>query len=121
MATTGRAIPMKLTELGRIRLGDREPNSKGNGTHPHKLEQFRLTSSNKPLLEYAARHPDIGGTVQEWQDAPGEGRQWELYTATESLDVIIPTFSAVSLSYERWSIAGYQHRDVGHLRASGRC
>ena len=115
MATTGRAIPMKLTELGRIRLGDREPNSKGNGTHPHKLEQFRLTSSNKPLLEYAARHPDIGGTVQEWQDAPGEGRQWELYTATESLDVIIPTFSAVSLSYERWSIAGCEQRCTGEF------
>ena len=115
MAIMGRAIPLKLTELGRIRLGDREPNSKGNGTHPHKLEQFRLTSSNKPLLEYAARHPDIGGEVAEWTDAPGEGRQWELYTLAEALDVVIPTFSAVSLSYERWSTAGCEQRCTGEF------
>lgn len=110
-----RAIPRKLTELGRIRIGDREPNKNGKGTHPHKLAQFRLTSSNKPLLEYAARHPDIGGSVREWADAPGEGRQWELYTESDALDVIIPTFSAVSLNYERWSLAGCEQRCTGEV------
>lgn len=110
-----RHIPRKLTELGRIRLGDRQANSSGKGDHPHKLDKFRLTSSNKPLLEYAARHPDIGGAVSLWGDAPGEGKQWQLYTGTDALDVVIPTFSAVSLSYERWSTAGCEQRCTGEF------
>ncbi len=115
MSTTSisRAIPHKLTELGRIRLGHQELNRSGNGTHPAKLSRFRLTSSNKPLLEYAAKHPGIGGEVRAWQNAPGDGKQWELYTTTDALDVIIPTFSAVSLSYERWSGAGCEMRCTG--------
>jgi hypothetical protein len=105
-----RALPKKASELGRIRIGDLEPNKKGGGTHPRKLENFRLTSNNKPLLHLAANL--YGGEVQDWPEAPTTG-QWELYTTTNSLDVLIPTFSAITISYEVWSGGGCQRRCNG--------
>src|SRR5262245_8394562 len=112
-----RSIQKKLTELGRLRIGDREANSSGKGTHPHKLTHFRLTSSNRSLLLFAAE--TYGGEVEAWDDewAPhdehGRPTHHELYTTTDAIDVLIPTFSAVSLSFERWSASGCQQRCNG--------
>ena len=117
--THGRAIAHKMTELGRLRIGDREPNSSGRGTHPHKLDVFRLTSPNSPLLHFAASV--YGGTVRPWigdgapQDDHGRPTQFELYTTVNSLDVLIPTFSAVAISFERWSASGCQVRCTGEF------
>ena len=114
-----RAITHKMTELGRLRIGDREPNSNGRGTHPHKLDVFRLTSPNSPLLHFAASV--YGGTVHPWvsdgapQDEHGRPTQFELYTTVNSLDVLIPTFSAVTTSFERWSAGGCQVRCTGEF------
>lgn len=107
-----RTLPKKASEMGRIRIGDLEPNKKGGGTHPRKLENFRLTSNNKPLLHLAANL--YGGEVQDWSDAPTTG-QWQLYTTTNSLDVLLPTFSAISISYEVWSGGGCQRRCNGEF------
>lgn len=104
-----RLLPKKLAELGRIRIGDQEPVAKG-GKRPHKLERFRLTSANKPLLHYASNL--YGGEVRAWADAP-TGDQWELYTATNALDVLVPTASAVSVSYEQWTRGGCSLRCTG--------
>lgn len=98
-------LPKRLTELGRIRLGDRVPTSNGK-TRPHKLDAFRLTSPNKPLLHYAAGL--YGGEVAPWDgegaptDENGRPTQFELYTEVNSLDVLIPTLMAVSVQYEIW-------------------
>lgn len=114
-----RAIPKKMTELGRIRIGDREPNKGGKGTHPHKLDVFRLTSPNSPLLHFAAGI--YGGEVQPWtgEGAPKDDHdrptQFELYTTVNALDVLIPTFSAVSLGFELWSAGGCQRRCTGEV------
>lgn len=116
---TLRALPRKLTELGRIRIGDREPNKSGKGTHQHKLETFRLTSSNSPLLHFAAGL--YGGEVRPWngEGAPmgedGRSTHFELYTTVNSLDVLIPTFSAVEVSFEIWSASGCQRRCTGQF------
>lgn len=115
MQVITRGIPEMLTELGRIRLGHLVENKGKPGAHPEKLTHFRLTSSNKPLLEYTARHPSIGGEVEEWPDAPGNGKQWQLYTQTDFLDVGIPTFSAASLSFEEWSSGGCKRRCTGKM------
>lgn len=104
-----RTLPRKLVELGRIRIGDQEPTAKG-GKRPHKLDQFRLTSGNKPLLHCAAQL--YGGEVRAWEDAPN-GDQWELYTGANSLDVLIPTASAVTVQYETWSRGGCTLRCTG--------
>lgn len=112
-----RTIPKKLTELGRIRIGDREPNSSGRGTHPHKLDTFRLTSSNAALLHFAAGA--YGGDVRPWtgdgapKDEHGRPTHTELYTTVNTLDVLIPTLTAVSLSFEQWSAGGCQRRCTG--------
>lgn len=114
-----RTLPKKLTELGRIRIGDREENKSGRGTHPHKLETFRLTSSNRSLLHFAANA--YGGEVCPWEgegaprDAYQRPTQFELYTTVNTLDVLIPTFSAVSLSFEQWSAGGCQRRCTGEF------
>lgn len=112
-----RTLPRKLSELGRIRIGDREPNSSGRGTHPRKLEAFRLTSPNGALLNFAASL--YGGEVRPWEgegaprDDYGRPTQWEIYTQANSLDVLVPTMSAISLDYELWSAAGCQRRCNG--------
>lgn len=114
-----RMIQRKLVELGRIRIGDRVPSASGKSTRPHKLLEFRLTSPNKSLLSLAAA--SYGGEVRPWE---GEGApydehdrptQHELYTTTNAIDVLIPTMSAVNLSYELWSTSGCQRRCTGEV------
>lgn len=112
-----RNLPKKMTELGRIRIGDREPNSSGRGTHPHKLGVFRLTAPNPSLLHFAAS--TYGGDVRPWvgEGAPKDDHerptQFELYTTANAMDVLIPTFSAVSVDFEQWSAGGCQRRCTG--------
>lgn len=92
-------VQRRLTELGRIRLGD-----KGGKGQPQKLNKFRLTSASRPILEAAARM--YGGTVRAWQGAPDDG-MWELYTDTDALDIMVPpVVSAYSQLYEIWDAGG---------------
>jgi hypothetical protein len=119
MVATPRLVQKKLVELGRIRIGDRVPTQSGKGTRPHKLLQFRLTSPNPALLNFAAS--SYGGDVRPWVgdgapvDEHGRPTQRELYTNVNALDVLIPTMSAVNLSYELWSAAGCQRRCTGDV------
>jgi hypothetical protein len=114
-----RMVPKKLSELGRLRIGERVPNKSGTGTHPAKLANFRLTSANGSLLSFAAER--YGGTVEPWDDAwapkdeHGRPTQFELYTTVNAIEVLIPTFSAISLSFERWSASGCQQRCTGEV------
>jgi Recombination directionality factor-like len=100
------SLPKKLVTLGNIRIGHKVPNKSGRGDHPEKLDKFRLTSKNRDILEYAAKHPNFGGELREWKGAPGDGQQWELYTETNRLDVFVPTLMAVSVTYEKWNNGG---------------
>ena len=98
-----RSLPSKVNLAGRIRIGMRVPNKSGDGTHPEKISHFRLTSKDRSLLEVAASNPEIGGELRTWTDAPGEGEQWELFTETDQLKVLIPTLKAISVNYEEWA------------------
>jgi Recombination directionality factor-like len=92
----GLGVQKRLYESGRIRLGE-----KGSRGEPKKLTKFRLTSASRPLLEAAARI--YGGTVRAWRGAPDEG-MWELYTESDTLDVMVPpTLQAYSQYWEEWS------------------
>lgn len=98
-ALTIRDLQRRLTELGRIRLGD-----KGARGEPKKLTKFRLTSASRSLLESAAQL--YGGQVREWKGAPDEG-YFELYTESSELDILIPpTLAAYSQAYELWDAGG---------------
>lgn len=105
-------IPSQIAELGRIRIGDKDE-KRG---FPRKLDQFRLTSSNKPLLHCASQV--YGGEVREWKNAPDKG-QYELYTTSTAMEVLIPTASAASVSYEIWSGGGCQRRCNGQFITGG--
>lgn len=97
----------RLTEAGRIRIG-----VKGAKGQPVKLDKFRLTSRNRPLLEQAAAL--YGGQVTEWTGAPTKDEQFELTTTTAVLPVAVPPGQPVSQWYEVWSGGGCQHRCDGY-------
>ena len=103
MPTLETTLPL----LGRIRAGDRSGKSKA----PKRLERFRLTSDNKPRLEYA-KSLGWGNEVVEWPDAP-EGRQWQLYCSVDSLTVVVPQAAAFSQYDEIWSGAECIYRCDG--------
>jgi len=97
-------LQRRLTEAGRIRLGDKGP--KGA---PRKLETFRLTSSDRLLLDRVAAL--YGGQVSRWDAMPG---QYEITTEATTLDVIVPPSSmAFSQWLEMWSGGGCVKRCDG--------
>lgn len=99
-------VQRRLTELGRIRLGEKGP--KGE---PRRLSHFRLTSASKTLLDAAAKV--YGGVVRKWSGAPDEG-MWELYTTSDELDILVPpTLASYSQAYELWDAGGCSRRCDG--------
>jgi len=93
---TALGIQRRLLEIGRIRLGE-----KGTKGEPKAISKFRLTSRSRVVLEAAARI--YGGTVRPWAGAPDEG-SFELYTTSDTLDVMVPpTIAAYSQFFEEWS------------------
>lgn len=110
-------IQQRFRELGRIRMGAKVPTS-GGKTRPDKLEAWRLTSSNRKLLDQAASL--WGGVVQEWKGAPDEGTWWELFTETDSLPIIIdPGREPVSQWMEQWTAGGCTHRCDTRMNTAG--
>jgi hypothetical protein len=100
-------LQRRLAEVGRIRIGQQVPS--GKGSRPAKLDTFRLTSADRTKIANAAQL--YGGTVTEWQ-APA-GNQWEVITATDSLNVIVPPAHTFTQFYELWSAGGCQRRCDG--------
>ncbi len=106
-------LQRRIQEAGRIRIGQQVPATDKKGkptTRPAKLDRFRLTSQDRTRIEQSAGL--YGGTPEPW-DAPS-GRQWQVITETDALDVIVPP-SEMSFSqwYELWSGGGCQRRCDG--------
>ena len=106
-------LQRRLAEAGRIRIGQQI--ASGNGRkRPEKLTTFRLTSGDRTRIEQAAQL--YGGTAQEWE-APA-GPQWEVVTAADSLNVIVPPADmSFSQHYELWSGGGCQRRCDGRYES----
>ncbi len=102
------AAQQRGVEIGRIRLGAKVATANG-GARPSKLAQFRLTSPNKSAIEAAA--DVLGGEAREWK-AP-TGPQWEVYTTSDTLDVVVPPGEAIEQWFERWSGGGCLRRCTG--------
>jgi len=102
-------LQRRLAEAGRIRIGQQI--ASGNGRkRPEKLTTFRLTSGDRTRIEQAAQL--YGGTPEPWE-APA-GAQWEVVTAADSLNVIVPPADmSFSQHYELWSGGGCQRRCDG--------
>ncbi|HWI04313.1 MAG TPA: hypothetical protein VNT52_10915, partial [Acidimicrobiales bacterium] len=124
-------LQRSFRRLGKIRIGDQQPVMKdgkqlrnNDGTlkfRPAKIEVFRLTSPNRELLDAAAKV--YGGDVTEWDGAPGEEDEWQLYTSAKVLDIVLPPVSideegdvesaSFSQWFESWSKGGCTRRCDG--------
>lgn len=101
-------LQRRIHESGRIRLG-RKVGDKGR---PERIDKFRFTSRSERAIARVAE--EYGGEPREWADAPGEAKQWELFTKAQEIDVVVPpTDMALSQAYEAWSGGGCQRRCDG--------
>ncbi len=96
-------IQKRNTEAGRIRAGDKD--ARGN---PRKGKNWRLTSRDEVRLTGAAK--EWGGKVQPWEGREGE---FELYTSTDTLPIILVPGYLATTWYEQWTAAGCQRRCDG--------
>lgn len=112
-------LQRRLTEVGRIRIGEVKPTQSGK-TRPAKLDRFRFTSPDKPLLEQIAAL--YGGTVEAWTPQGGGAQQWEVLTNAASIPVVVPP-EPITQFMELWSGGGCTRRCDGEneLRSGEAC
>lgn len=113
--------PIKLqrrqAELGRIRLGYKEPiTTRGGrpGSRPAKLDRFRFTSPSETYIRDLATL--YGGEAKAW-DNDGKA-EWEVITDATSIPVIV-TKGGMSQWMETWSGGGCVHRCDGEIGVDG--
>lgn len=103
-------LQKSLRLLGKLRLGEMKKTA-GGKTYPSKLAQWRMTSPSFELLEAAAAI--YGGTVETWEGAPSEGRQYQIFTESDRLQVVMPADNALIQAYEMWNAGGAVRRCSG--------
>lgn len=100
-------LQRRMRQLGEIRIGHAVDTGKiSNRTgkpilRPVKLNKFRFTSPSRPILEEVAAL--YGGTVQPWTPANGGPSEFEVFSTTDRLPVLIPPRDAVSQWYELYA------------------
>ncbi len=97
-------IQRRLVQVGRIRMGEKV----GGTGRPTKLERWRLTSRDQQRLQAAAEA--FGGKVRPWQQREGE---FELYTETDALAVLLMPGQTLTQNYESWTGGGCTRRCDG--------
>lgn len=109
-------LQRRLTEVGRIRAGEKVPTS-GGRSRPSKRTTWRITSRDQQRLEAAAEI--YGGEVRPWEGRPGE---FELNTTSDTLDVAVVAGQAISQSMELWGQAhGKNHQGPNPVICLRRC
>lgn len=112
----------RLTEIGRIRMGEKRVSAKSGMEYPAALDTWRLTSASESAIYSAAGL--YGGIPSPW------GEQWQVTTETTELAIVIPpSILAYSAWFEHWSGGGCQRRCDGEwavvmsdeLRATEKC
>ena len=83
-----------LSRVGEVRVGGEKP-ARGAGK---KLEQFRLTSQQRDIIDRCAEL--YGGEPKPWQSPAGDA--WQLYTEAESLPCLVVVGYSLKQSYELW-------------------
>ncbi|MEV7897272.1 recombination directionality factor [Streptomyces cyaneofuscatus] len=109
-------LQMRMRQLGEIRIGHvvatGKPRRDGKpGTRPAKLNHFRFTSPSREILTSVAEL--YGGDVQPWTPANGGPSEFEVYSTTNRLPVLIPPRDAVSQWYELYAGSRCQRRCDG--------
>lgn len=102
------AVQQRLRELGRIRMGDQVPTSRGR-KRPRKLKTFRLTSQQRALIDAAAEL--YGGDVTPWRD---DGRdEWQVTVEHEAIPCQVPPDQPLTQWMELWKAGGCERRCDG--------
>jgi hypothetical protein len=109
-------LQRRMRQLGEIRIGHVVPTGRTRkdgkpGTRPAKLQQFRFTSPSREILTAVAEL--YGGEVQPWTPANGGPPEFEVYSTTNRLPVLIPPRDAVSQWYELYAGSKCQRRCDG--------
>ncbi|MET7560598.1 hypothetical protein ABZS95_10375 [Streptomyces sp. NPDC005479] len=99
-------LQMRMRQLGEIRIGhavDTGRTDKNNKPikRPAKLNAFRFTSPSREILASVAGL--YGGEVQPWTPANGGPSEFEVYSTSNRLPVLIPPRDAVSQWYEMYA------------------
>lgn len=89
-------LQQRMRQIGEIRIGHVVPTKSGK-TRPEKLSKFRFTSPSEQILADVAN--EYGGKVEPWTPANGGPQEFEVYTDTNRLPVVIPPM-AVTQWYE---------------------
>ena len=105
-----RALSRRITEAGKIRIGCQVPIEHGKNAgkpRPERLKHFRLTSNSRVALDIAAHR--YQGTVRPWVIRPEwkesvrpPDHQWELYTESDTLDILVRADGLMDTLYEQW-------------------
>ncbi|MFJ9029762.1 hypothetical protein ACIRQP_14760 [Streptomyces sp. NPDC102274] len=109
-------LQRRMRQLGEIRIGHVVPTGKTRrdgkpGTRPAKLNEFRFTSPSREILTSVAEL--YGGEVKPWTPANGGPTEFEVYSTTNRLPVLIPPRDAVSQWYELYAGSKCQRRCDG--------
>lgn len=109
-------LQRRMRQLGEIRIGHVVPTGRTRkdgkpGTRPAKLDKFRFTSPSREILTEVAKL--YGGEVQPWTPANGGPTEFEVYSTTSRLPVLIPPRDAVSQWYELYAGSKCQRRCDG--------
>ncbi|MFD4855073.1 recombination directionality factor [Streptomyces atratus] len=99
-------LQMRMRQLGEIRIGHAVDTGRTdkNGKpikRPAKLNAFRFTSPSREILASVAGL--YGGEVKPWTPANGGPSEFEVYSTTNRLPVLIPPRDAVSQWYEMYA------------------
>lgn len=86
-------LQRRLTEIGRIRAGDKS--EKGA---PRRLRFWRITSSSEEIITQVAER--YGGKPQPWQSPVGA--EFEVYTEADELPVMVMPGYSLRQTYELW-------------------
>ncbi|MER5559653.1 hypothetical protein ABT071_13710 [Streptomyces sp. NPDC002506] len=107
-------LQRRMRQLGEIRIGHVVAGTSKDGrayTRPAKLNHFRFTSPSRAILtEVAALY---GGEVKPWTPANGGPSEFEVYSTSNRLPVLIPPRDAVSQWYELYAGSKCQRRCDG--------
>lgn len=107
-------LQMRMRQLGEIRIGHVVSGTSKAGkayTRPAKLDKFRFTSASREILASVAEL--YGGEVQPWTPANGGPSEFEVYSTSSRLPVLIPPRDAVSQWYELYAGSKCQRRCDG--------
>lgn len=107
-------LQMRMRQLGEIRIGHVVAGTTKNNkayTRPAKLNHFRFTSPSREILTSVAEL--YGGEVKPWTPANGGPAEFEVYSTTNRLPVLIPPRDSVSQWYELYAGSKCQRRCDG--------